>query len=273
MQLFPGLIRMIGMGRRPRVHFSGAVFHAIAHGVEGQDIFLDDADRVNFLDDLRRLVQESGASLLAYCLMGNHFHLAIQVGNITLSSIMHRLLTRHAKAFNLRHDRKGHLFWSRHDEFLCSDEKYLAGLIRYIHMNPVKAGLVKKPEDWPWSSLEGNPMPADAAGGIDEFDPWARVETTPPDLVRPAQIDMPSIDELGLGIANRMGIPVPELRSNTYCRPVVAAKRLLTREAIKSGHPLVAIGRWLNSSPATISRYARSNSEKVECQAPIRSRR
>jgi len=240
--------------------------------VAGQDIFLDDADRVRFLDDLRSLVRQSGASLLAYCLMGNHFHLAIQVGNITLSSIMHRLMTRHAKAFNQRHERKGHLFWSRHDEFLCSDEKYLAGLIRYIHMNPVKAGLVTKAEDWPWSSLEGKPMPEDASGEIDEYDPWARVEETQPSLIRAAHNDKPTIDELGLDIANRMGIPVPELRSNTFCRPVVAAKRLLTREAIKCGHPLISIGRWLNSSAATISRYARSKSEKVECQAPIRSR-
>ncbi|MBI2790283.1 MAG: transposase [Elusimicrobia bacterium] len=251
------------MGRRTRIHFPGAVYHAMAHGVEGQDIFLDDADRVKFLDDLRRLVQESEASLLAYCLMGNHFHLAIQVGTVTLSSIMRRLLTGHAKAFNGRHYRRGHLFWGRHEEILCVDEKYLAALIRYIHLNPVRARLVTKAEDWPWSSLEGKPMPEDSAGIFDEFDPWARVEETRPSLLRLSPIDMPDIDELGKRVAVRTGIQVPEMRSNASRRSVVAAKRLLTREAVSKGHTLIAIARWLNTSPSSLTRYARSKSENT----------
>lgn len=263
MQLFRGLIRMIGMGRRARIHFSGAVYHAMAHGVEGQDIFLDDTDRVNFLDDLRRLVRESEAGLLAYCLMGNHFHLAIQVGTVTLSSIMRRLLTGHAKTFNRRHDRRGHLFWGRHEEILCADEKYLAALIRYIHLNPVRAGLVTKAEDWPWSSLEGKPMPEDAAGNFEQFDPWPRAEATRPSLIRAARIDTPDIDEIGKDVSVRTGILLSELRSNACRRPVVAAKRLLTQEAVKCGHPLIAIARWLNSSPTSLTRYARSKSENT----------
>lgn len=252
---------MISMGRRARIHYAGAAYHVMAHGVEGQDIFLDDADRVRFLDNLRRLVRESGASLLAYCLMGNHVHLAIQVGTIALSSILHRLLGAHAKTFNQRHGRRGHLFWDRYEVNLCTDEKYLAALIRYIHMNPVKAGLVKKPEDWPWSSLEGKSMPEDVFGGIDEFDPWARVEETRPSLLRPPPVEIPKIDELGDDISARTGIRLSELRSNVRRRPVVAAKRILTREAVGYGHSLIAIARWMNTSPTSLSRYARSNNE------------
>lgn len=252
---------MISMGRRPRIHFSGAVYHVIAHGVAGQDLFLDDTDRVRFLDDLRSLVRDSGASLLAYCLMGNHFHLAIQVEAIPLSLIVQRLLTRYATAFNRRHDRKGHLFWGRHEAIPCTDEKYLAALIRYIHLNPVKAGLVTKAEDWPWSSLEGKPMPEDAAGDNDDFDPWARVEATRPSLIRAERIDTLDIGEIGKAVSVRTGIRVSELRSNVCRRPVVAAKRLLTREAVSNGHTLIAIARWMKTSPATLTRYARSKSE------------
>lgn len=233
----------------------------MAHGVAGQDIFHDDADRVKFLEDLRSLVRGSGASLLAYCLMGNHFHLAIQVGTIALSSIMQRLLTRHSKAFNQRHDRKGHLFWGRYEANPCTDEKYLAALIRYIHLNPVRAGLVTKAEDWPWSSLEGKPLPEDADGNMDQFDPWPRVEGARPSLIRHPRIDIPGIDELGKDISARTGIQVSELRSNACRRPVVAAKRLLTREAVSNGHTLIAIARWLKTSPATLTRYAKSKSE------------
>jgi len=214
------------------------------------------------MEDLRSLVRESGASLLAYCLMGNHFHLAIQVGTIALSLIMQRLLTRHSKAFNQRHDRKGHLFWGRHEAIPCTNEKYLAAMIRYIHLNPVKAGLVTKAEDWPWSSLEGKPMPEDAAGGIDEYDPWARVEETRPSLIRLPHIDMPDIDELGKDVAVRTGIQVWELRSKASHRSIVAAKRLLTREAVSKGHTLISIARWLNTSPASLTRYAKKKSEK-----------
>ena len=214
------------------------------------------------MKNLRSLVQGTGASLLAYCLMGTHFHLAIQVGTIALSSIMQRLLTRHSKAFNQRHNRKGHLFWGRHEAIPCTDEKHLAALIRYIHMNPVKAGLVKKPEEWPWSSLEGKPMPEDAAGGVDEFDPWARLEETRPSLLRLPPVDMPDIDKLGEDVAVRTGIQVSEMRSNASHRSAVAAKRLLTREAVSQGHTLIAIARWLKTSPSSLTRYAKRKSEK-----------
>src|SRR6185503_15252840 len=95
---------------------------------------------------------EMSCTILAYCLMGNHFHLAMRVGNIPLSRIMHRMLTTYAMAFNFRHDRTGHLFQARYKAILCLDDAYLLGLVRYIHLNPVRAGLVPKPENWPWSS-------------------------------------------------------------------------------------------------------------------------
>lgn len=235
----------------------------MAHGVEGQDIYLDDVDRARFMDDLRRIVRESGATILAYCLMGNHFHLGIQVGTIKLSSIMHRLMTAHAKAFNQRHDRKGHLFRARHEEVLCGDEKYLAALIRYIHRNPVKAGLVTRPEDWPWSSAAGKPVRDEEYGDLDQFDPWTGAQEAPPSLIRHSSIELPDIGVLGQEISARTGIPSSEFRSDSRRRPVVAARRLLAQEAFKSGHPLIVIARWLNSSPASLTRYARSNTENT----------
>ncbi|MCR4295507.1 MAG: transposase, partial [Elusimicrobia bacterium] len=120
----------------------------MAKGVDGRAIYTDDADRIGFLKSLNRIVNESGASVLAYCLMGNHFHLAIKVGAVPLSSVLQRILTSHALTFNIRHDRTGHLFQARYRSNLCLTDAYLTALIRYIHMNPVRAGLVSRPEDW-----------------------------------------------------------------------------------------------------------------------------
>ncbi|HEX4047573.1 MAG TPA: transposase, partial [Elusimicrobiota bacterium] len=125
----------------------------MARGVEGRDIFLDDRDRNGFLANVLRLKSEMPHSILAYCLMGNHFHFAIRVENIPLSRIMHRLLTAHAVAFNGHNNRRGHLFQSRYKSVLCLNDGYLIALVRYIHMNPVRAGLVPGPGLWPWSSF------------------------------------------------------------------------------------------------------------------------
>ena len=141
------------MPRPPRIHYAGAVYHVMARGVDGREIFADDSDRQTFLATTRGLKRETDCSVLAYCLMGNHFHFAIRVGRTPLSRIMHRLLTVYAMAFNFRHDRQGHLFQARYKSVLCLDDAYLIALIRYIHMNPVRRGLVSSPELWAWSSF------------------------------------------------------------------------------------------------------------------------
>lgn len=259
MQLFWGVIRIVSMGRRTRIHFAGAVYHVMARGVDGQAIFRDDADRAEFIARLIRIAGESRADILAYCLMGNHFHIAIQVGPVALAAIMQRLLTSYCLSFNLRHDRTGHLFQARYKAILCCDERYLAGLIRYIHLNPVRAGLVEKPQDWPWSSLTGGQFSDDAIH--EEFDPWPKNQEV--HLTRDIPINAQDIDGIGAAITSRTGVDIRELRSNSRRRTVIAAKRLLAQEAIRHGHPLITVARWLNSSASALTRYASENTENT----------
>lgn len=140
------------MGRSPRTHFPGAIFHVIGRGNGGGPIFLSDADRLHFLGILNDVKSKAGARVLAYCPMGNHYHLLIQVGQVSISSIMQRLLSRYAKHFNSVARRFGHVFQARFKAKLVKDQAYLTTLLRYIHNNPVEEGWVGDPADWAWSS-------------------------------------------------------------------------------------------------------------------------
>lgn len=254
------------MGRGPRIHYPGAVYHAMARGVDGRDIFVDDRDREFFLDALNRVCANASADVLAYCLMGNHFHVAIKVGMVPLAEIMQRVLTGYSLAFNRRHDRTGHLFQARYKAIVCLNDAYLAALIRYIHMNPVRAGIVLKPQDWPWSSLRGEVIPFNPENGIADFDPWRKGTLRNIDLQRGEDEGKHrNLDDLGAMISARTGINHKDLRSDDRRRSVIAAKRMLTREALNNGHKLIAIARWMNLDPSSISRYARSNT--ANCKA------
>jgi REP element-mobilizing transposase RayT len=108
-----------------------------------QDIFLDDKDRSNFLDRLAKGLSLTGSQCYAWTLMSNHFHLLIRTGERPLGDLMRKVLTGHAIFFNRRHGRHGYLFQNRYKSVLCQEEVYLLELVRYIHLNPDRAGLVK----------------------------------------------------------------------------------------------------------------------------------
>jgi REP element-mobilizing transposase RayT len=140
------------MPRPPRIHFPGALFHVIARGNGRQKTFRDQADYRAFLAMLASLKQQKPFQLYAYCLMPNHFHLLLEVDRVPLAHLMQPLLTRYAKAFNGRHRRVGHLFQARYQAILCQRDTYLQALVRYLHLNPVRAHLIRDPAAWPWSS-------------------------------------------------------------------------------------------------------------------------
>ncbi len=253
------------MSRRPRIHFQGAVYHAMARGVNDGDIFIDDRDRREFLSDLRRVEEESGAEVIAYCLMGNHFHLAIKVGALPLGNVMLRVMTGYALRFNARHGRTGHLFQARHKAKLCLDEAYLYCLIRYIHLNPVRAGLVTAAEDWPWSSIRNHPQ---NHANLDEFDPWPREKTLPSALIRAEESRKPEIDQLGRPIAAREGVSLDLLRSRAKNPRIVAVRRMIAAEAVRTGHSLTATAQWLNLAVSAVSRYSRERIARSESLTP-----
>lgn len=139
------------MARKPRVHFPGALYHVMLRGNGGQDIFFEDADRYRFYLLLQEGVERYGHRIHAFCLMSNHVHLAIQVGAVSLSRIMQNIGFRYTRWINWRRNISGHLFQGRFKAVLVDADSYLAELTRYIHLNPVRAGMVKSPEEYPWS--------------------------------------------------------------------------------------------------------------------------
>jgi putative transposase len=142
------------MPRGPRLDAEGAVHHVMARGIERRDIFLDDEDRSDMLERLGSLVPRLGCEVYAWSLLSNHFHLLIRSGKAGLSALMRRLQTGYAIAFNRRHRRSGHLFHNRFKSILVEEEPYLLELVRYIHLNPLRAGLVRGMrglDAYPWS--------------------------------------------------------------------------------------------------------------------------
>jgi len=139
------------MARKPRLHYVGALYHVMVRGNDGQKLFANDDDRYRFYLFLQEGVEKFGHLIHAFCLMDNHVHLAIQVGDKPLSRVMQNLCFRYTQWINSRQKKVGHLFQGRYKAIVVDADSYLAELVRYIHLNPVRAGIVKAPEDYPWS--------------------------------------------------------------------------------------------------------------------------
>jgi REP element-mobilizing transposase RayT len=140
------------MARKPRVHYPGALYHVILRGNSGQTIFFDDNDRTRFYLLIQEGVERFGHRIHAFCLMTNHVHLAIQIADISLSRILQNLSFRYTRWVNWRQGKTGHLFQGRYKAVLIDADTYLQELTRYIHLNPVRAGMVRETEKYPWSS-------------------------------------------------------------------------------------------------------------------------
>ena len=130
------------MPRKARIDAPGALHHIIVRGIERRKIFRDDNDRLKFIERLRDILAETETPCYAWALIPNHFHLLLKTGLTPISTIMMRLLTGYAGHFNRRYRRHGHLFQNRYKSILCQEETYLLELVRYIHLNPLRAGLV-----------------------------------------------------------------------------------------------------------------------------------
>jgi REP element-mobilizing transposase RayT len=229
----------------------------MARGVDRRDIYMDAQDRLSFLSALNHVKAQTNSAVVAYCLMGNHFHLAYKVNETPLWVAMQRILTNYVNTFNRRHERTGHLFDGRHKANLCLDDRYLTGLIRYIHMNPVRAGFVDHPGKWEWSSYHEyrdkglDPM-LSTKEDIPDFDPWPQPESIP-SLIRPESISKMPLEALTESIAREFSVASSEMRSQSKRGPIMAAKRLLIQRALQSGHRIVATANWLNISPSAVS--------------------
>jgi len=130
------------MPRKSRIDAPGALQHLIGRGINRQEIFSDKADYKDFLNRLGGILSESNTSCYAWALIPNHFHLLVRTGNVPVSKVIQRLLTGYVVTYNRRHRRFGHLFQNRYKSILCQEDPYLLELVRYIHLNPLRAKLV-----------------------------------------------------------------------------------------------------------------------------------
>ena len=142
------------MPRQARLDIPGALHHIMVRGINRSPIFQDNQDRQRFLDRLGSEVTEGNCSVYSWVLMENHAHILFKSGRHGISTVMRKLLTWYAQYFNRRHRRTGHLFENRYRSVLCDEETYLLALVRYIHLNPVRAGVVSTLDElnrYPWS--------------------------------------------------------------------------------------------------------------------------
>lgn len=139
------------MPRHPRVHSKEVVYHLIARGNNRQKTFLEEEDYRSFLASLAKTKRKYPFKLYGYALMPNHLHLLLEIEDHFTSRIMQSLLTGYARYFIRKYRHIGHVFQGRYKGIVCDKDEYLLELLRYIHLNPVRADLVKNPADWPWS--------------------------------------------------------------------------------------------------------------------------
>ena len=139
------------MPRQPRPQLVDGIYHVMSRGIRGMPIVSDNADRRFWLGLLEDTISTRNWISHTYCLMTNHFHLLVQTPDANISEGMQRLNSEHAQFFNWRYGHKGHLFQARFRSEIVDDEAYFVTVSRYIALNPVRAGLVWRPEEWPWS--------------------------------------------------------------------------------------------------------------------------
>jgi putative transposase len=140
------------MARPLRIEYPGCFYHVTSRGNERKDIFKSRKDREKFLSYLQSSVERYGAKIHVYCLMTNHYHLLMETPQGNLSQIMRHINGAYTTYFNVKRKRAGHLFQGRYKAIVVEADEYALELSRYMHLNPVRAGMVTKPQDYEWSS-------------------------------------------------------------------------------------------------------------------------
>lgn len=175
------------MVRPPRLAFAEATYHITARGNNGSDIFTDDYDRYAYLALLARCARAQMVRLFAYALMTTHVHLVLQTTAPNISQAIHVLHSPYANAFNRRHGLRGHLFEGRFRSKLVGDDAYLLEATRYTHLNPVRAGAVKNPKDFIWTSYRAYITPySQARQTVADIWPVLELFSADPKVSRPA---------------------------------------------------------------------------------------
>jgi putative transposase len=254
------------MPRRPRTDAPGVVHHVFVRGLERRDLFLDDDDRHAFLGQLSRVMAEEGASGLAWALLPDHGHLLVRTGHAPLARVMQRVGTAYARRFNDRYGREGYLFQGRYGARPVGDDGDLLGLIRYVHRNPLEAGLVGSTEalaHHPWAGHAAL-MGEAAAPRFQSVEETLALFGTPPEVGRarlaawmrapeaaaPApRAPLDGLDAVIASVCIELGVDEQALRGGRRRRPEVLARTLIAlRARAELGLPAPAIARALGLS-------------------------
>ena len=279
------------MPRAPRIHAPGALYHVTLRGNHRQHIFFQPDDRRLLTGMVTEAIGKCGAHVHAYCYMTNHIHVLIQVADTPLSKIMLLIAGRYARAVQERFDTTGHLFEKRYHAVLVDADRYLLALVRYIHLNPVRANLVASPDDYPWSShhsylqtrvepwvttsLALSMLDADRARAIAAYDSFVRRAPAASPLVERNSRDprilgsdafaravlgskwRPSADDaLGRIVhegCTKFAVTLAELQSPSRLAEVVRARAWVTQQAVsRDVASLSAVARYLQRDPSSL---------------------
>lgn len=241
---------------KPRIWSPGSTYHVATRGNRRQAIFVDRADYIRFLRLLIRMTRRHQISIYAFCLMPNHLHLLLSAPQ-KLDPFMRDLLGAYAAYFNEKYEHVGHLFQGPYLSRIIGSERYFWVCFRYIHRNPVKAGLVKDSREWPWSSVH-------------EFHGILRIVSLPFGLT---QRDMVVADADGLSEGDYIteidaipaapllemisdGFPLEDIRSRSRKRSVVQARRELVRRALDAGVRAQDVAAFLGISRVAVYHLA-----------------
>ena len=140
------------MGRPWREEYKGGIYHVIARGNNKEYIFKESFDKGYFIKQLKESIDGMNYRIFGYILMDNHYHILIQTMDKKLQEIMHQINNKYSKYFNAKYKRVGHVFQGRYKATLVQDERYLIWVLRYIHQNPVQAGICQTVSEYKWSS-------------------------------------------------------------------------------------------------------------------------
>lgn len=280
------------MTRPLRIEFPGALYHVTSRGNARRKIFLDDTDRQTFLGTVAWVVERFGWICHAYCLMDNHFHLLIETPDSNLSRGMRQLNGVYTQGFNRRHRKVGHLFQGRFKAILVERDGYLLELARYVVLNPVRAKIVKVPQDYSWSSYRPtmglDPIPACLSAewllsqfaktkpvarrryanfvqaGIGQGSPWKALK---------GQVLLGSeafIEKMTPQLkASETVLEIPKLQRRLH-RPTLkrlfaevnskeSRNQVMAQAYLEHGYTLAEIGRVVSLHYATISRIIKTN--------------
>jgi REP element-mobilizing transposase RayT len=277
------------MPRHPRLHVPGGLYHAILRGNHRQEIFHAEADYLAFEAILGAALNRFGARLHAYCWMPNHVHLAVRVADAPLGRLMHLLASRYARRKQRQVPTTGHLFERRYRAKLVASDRYLLALVRYIHLNPVRAGLTADPGAYRWSShraflglaptdLLDIELGMDGQAGsrvttyqafmasepaVDEFDhihpaakPPRRILLAQPGCTEdaPAVPPLRDLAAIVLEVARESGLAVTEIRSPGRRPSLVRARAEIARRALREGvASLSQVALHLGRAPSSLS--------------------